>query len=82
MILDLDFSKLTVGDMRLLSDPNNVGNFIAFFDKVVVGGVSHLPMNEFHSIAEQVLAEFSEWMKTPGQERSSLAEMLQDIKGL
>lgn len=82
MTLDLDFSKLTVGDLKKLQNGAPIGDLIEFANKVVVGGVDHLPATELTAIMGEVFTEFGKWMQAPGEDTISLAAMLRDVKGL
>lgn len=82
MTLDVDFSKLTLGDLRVITSEASTGDLIAFANKVVVGGVYHLPATELRPVMELVISELAKWIAAPGEDTGSLAEMLQDIKGL
>lgn len=82
MNLEFDFSKLTIGDLRVITPDASTGDLIAFANKVVVGGVYHLPATELRTIMELVMSEFAKWVAAPGEETGSLVEMLKDVRGL
>lgn len=82
MTLDLDFSKLTVGDLKKIRTDAPMGDLIEFVNKVVVGGIDHLPANELGSILKTVFDEFALWLHAPAEDALSLAAMLRDVKGL
>ena len=59
----LDFSKLTIGDMiPVLSANPSKADVLNLAHKVIVGGVYHLPLTEINPIVELVSNEFVAWM--------------------
>lgn len=85
MTYEFNFSKLTIGDMRPLWSGNPTPlDLIEFVNKVTVGGIMHLPMNQTEDLFEQFNIEFSEWTKTLPKtgDAGEWEEMLNGIKGL
>ena len=88
MNYEFDFSKVTLGDLRKLmssmGDPGDYIMFIEFVDKVTVGGIMHLPVNQSRDVLEKAGAAFHEWTREVNgvADSESWSEMLRDIKGL
>jgi len=62
MNYQLDFSHLTIGDVvPVMSHNPSVQDVLVFSDKVVVGGIMHLPLSEAKSITELVVEQFVVW---------------------
>lgn len=81
--IDTDFSKLTIGDIHKLAKSNDTASFIEFADKVVVGGVMHLPSAVMQTVCEIVSGDFASYNQKHNTSRlSDLRAMLEDVKGL
>lgn len=62
MNYQLDFSHLTIGDVApvLAHHPSGL-DVLVFADKVVVGGIMHLPLAEAKPIVDLVTEQFAMW---------------------
>ena len=59
----LDFTKLTIGDVRPVLTANpSVGAWLTMTDKIVLGGIMHRPVTEIRPIMELVTVEFAAWL--------------------
>lgn len=83
MNIEMDFSKLTVGDMLPLFNPNaTTGDMIMFSNKIVVGGIMHLPVEDLETVLQKVASEFSKFMARNQESTLNLSAMLEGVKGL
>lgn len=81
--IETDFSKLTIGDIHKLAKVSDTAGFIEFADKVVVGGVMHLPAAVMQTVCDIVSSEFVNYnQKRNTSHLSDLRAMLEGVKGL
>lgn len=63
MNVQVDLSKATIGDLRLLDGvargKTPLGEMVDFLDRVVIGGAAQLPMTEYRAVMEAVMSAIS-----------------------
>ena len=78
-----DFSAVTIGDMLpLLTGSPTVADLLIFANKVIVGGIVHLPPSEIDAIYKATGAATAEWIKTLQVDNVLWNELLEGVSGL
>jgi hypothetical protein len=82
--IELDFSKLTLGDIApVMIHGAPLGVLIDFADKVVVGGAKHMPINVLFELMEYITPQFINWLaEIKKSNDSQFTRMFDGINGL